>query len=90
MSDKTERINLRCSAESVATLRSAAAVAGQDLTSFMLGASLDRARAVLAEDMFLKLTPAEMVQVEKALSAEAAVVPQLVRLFESAKESLNV
>lgn len=43
-------MNLRCSAEAIATLREAAELQGQDLTSFVLGAALDRARSVLAED----------------------------------------
>ena len=69
MPAKTERLNLRCSAESVATLREAAEVQGQDLTSFIMGAALDRARSVLAEDRILRLDPAEVHQLEKALDA---------------------
>lgn len=81
MPSKTERINLRCSSEALETLRQAAEVQGQDLTSFVLGAALDRARTVLAEDRILRLSPAEIVQLERALDASPAVVPQLARLF---------
>ena len=81
MPAKNERMNLRCSAESLATLRDAAELQGQDLTSFVLGAALDRARSVLAEDRILRLNPAEIVQLERALDADPTVIPQLSRLF---------
>ena len=81
MAAKNERMNLRCSAESLATLRDAAELQGQDLTSFVLGAALDRARSVLAEDRILRLNPAEIVQLERALDAGPTVIPQLSRLF---------
>jgi uncharacterized protein (DUF1778 family) len=58
----------------------AAAVANlqqQDLTSFVLGAAMERARAGLAEDRILRLTPHEVLQPEKALDSEPEVVPQL-------------
>ena len=47
----------------------------------MLGAALDRARSVLAEDRILRLNPAEIVQLERALDADPTVIPQLSRLF---------
>ena len=81
MAAKNERMNLRCSAESLATLRDAAELQGQDLTSFVLGAALDRARSVLAEDRILRLNPAEIVQLERALDADPTVIPPLSRLF---------
>ncbi len=85
MSAKTERMNLRCSAETIATLREAAELQGQDLTSFVLGAALDRARSVLAEDRILRLDPVEVLQLEKALDAEPSVIPQLARLLGSVR-----
>lgn len=81
MTGKSERMNLRCSTEALATLREAAEVQGQDLTSFVLGAALDRARSVLAEDRILRLNPAEIVQLERALDTDPKVIPQLARLF---------
>lgn len=69
---KTERLNLRCSADAVATLRDAAIVQGQDLTSFILGAALERARAVLAEDRLLRL---ERVVSPSATNAQAPIEP---------------
>jgi uncharacterized protein (DUF1778 family) len=78
MSDaKSERINVRLSPDALETIRAAANVQQQDLTSFVLGAAMERARAVLAEDRILRLTPLEMLQLEKALDSEPEVVPQL-------------
>lgn len=85
MTTKTERLNLRCSSDALALLREAANLQGQDLTSFVLGAAIDRARAVLAEDRALRLTPAEVLQLEKALEADAMPSPQLSALMRSVR-----
>lgn len=78
---KSERLNLRLSDEALETIREAAAVQQQDVTSFVLGSALERARTVLAEDRLLRLTPHEVNQLERALDAEPQVVPQLAALF---------
>jgi uncharacterized protein (DUF1778 family) len=49
----------------------------QDLTSFVLGAAMEWARAVLTEDRLLRLTLHEVNQLERALDSEPEVVPQL-------------
>jgi uncharacterized protein (DUF1778 family) len=74
---KSERINVRLSPDAHEMLRAAASLQQQDLTSFVLGAAMERARAVLAEDRILRLTPHEVNQLEKALDSEPEVVPQL-------------
>ena len=74
---KSARINLRLDPEALETIRAAASVQQQDLTSFVLGAAMERARAVLAEDRLLRLTPHEVNQLEQALDSESEVVPQL-------------
>ena len=74
---KSARINLRLNPESLEMIRAAAGVQQQDLTSFVLGAAMERARAVLTEDRFLRLTPHELNQLERALDSEPEVVPQL-------------
>lgn len=74
---RTKRINMRLSEEALETIRAAAAAQQQDVTSFVLGASLERARAVLAEDRILRMTPHEVQQLEQALDREPQVIPQL-------------
>ena len=89
MSTKTDRLNLRCSSATLATLREAAEVQDQDLTSFILGEALDRARTVLAEDRVLRLDPHEVLQLERALDAEPAAIPQLAALLRSVRASAS-
>jgi len=55
----------------------AASVQQQDLTSFVLGAVMERARSVLTEDRILRLTPHEVNQLERALDSDPEVIPQL-------------
>jgi len=89
---KSARINLRLSPESLDTIREAASVQEQDLTSFVLGAAMERARAVLTEDRILRLTPHEVNQLERALDAEPEVVPQLrafIRRVTEDRETLS-
>jgi uncharacterized protein (DUF1778 family) len=74
---KSARINLRLNPEGLETIRLAASVQQQDLTSFVLGAAMERARVVIAEDRLLRLTPHEVNQLERALDAEPEVNPQL-------------
>lgn len=90
MTAKTERLNLRCSSDSLTMLREAAEVQGQDLTSFILGASLDRARTVLAEERVLKLTPDEVMQLERALDNDGSPNPQLRALAQKIQGRLHV
>lgn len=87
VSNKTQRLNLRCSESTLDTLREASEAQDQDLTSFILGAALDRARTVLAEQRVLRLSPAEVLQLEKALDAEPTVLPQLTALLKGVRES---
>jgi uncharacterized protein (DUF1778 family) len=79
---KSGRINVRLSSEALETIRAAASVQQQDLTSFVLGAAMERARAVLAEDRILRLTPHEALQLEKALDSEPEIIPQLKAFLE--------
>lgn len=77
---KTERLHLRCTQETAALLREAAGAQGQDLTSFVLGAAIDRARQVVVEDRVLRLSPHDLQTFERAFAREGEV-PQLARLF---------
>lgn len=77
VSQKDQRLNVRLSSDALAQIKDAAAISQQDLTSFLLGAALDRARTVLAEDRLLRLTPHDVDQLEKALNREPEIVPQL-------------
>ena len=88
---KSARLNLRLNPKSLETIRAAASVQHQDLTSFVLGAAMERARAVLTEDRLLRLTLYEVNQLERALDSEPEVVPQLkafIRRLSEGSESV--
>lgn len=76
-SPRTKRINMRLTEEAYDTIKRAVELQQQDMTSFVLGAALERARVVLAEDLILRLTPHEIRQFEGALDSEPQVIPQL-------------
>ncbi len=77
VSVRSKRMNMRLTPEAYDTIKHAAEIQQQDLTSFVLGAALERARAVLAEDLLLRMTPHEVQQLEQALDREPQVIPQL-------------
>lgn len=78
---KSERIQLRTSPEAKAQILRAASITQQDATSFILGAATDRARAVLLEQQILKLSTADLQQIEEALEQAERSSPELQRLF---------
>lgn len=84
-SERTARLNMRISPDALETIREAAAAQQQDVTSFVLGAAMERARDVLMEDRVLRLSPAGMEQIETALDEEPRVVPELAALIRSVR-----
>lgn len=76
-----KRLNVRLSADALAIIKEAAEVQQQDMTSFVLGAALERARGVLLEDRILRLSPVEVNQLEAALDRDPQVIPQLESLI---------
>lgn len=79
--EKSERLNVRLSDDALEQIKEAAELQQQDMSAFVLGATLDRARAVLAEDRLLRLTPHDVAQLERSLDREPEVVPQLASLL---------
>lgn len=47
---RTARLNMRLTPQALFLIREAAAAQNQDITSFVLGAALDKARTVLTRD----------------------------------------
>jgi uncharacterized protein (DUF1778 family) len=78
---KDARLNMRLTSEALETVKEAAAIQQQDLTSFVLGAALDRARSVLAEERILRLSPHDLTQLEAVLDRDPQVIPQLAALL---------
>ena len=84
---RSERINMRIATDSLNTLREAADYQQQDLSAFVLGSALERARNVLIEERLLRLTPHEVNQIERALDAPASASKPLADLIASVRES---
>lgn len=83
MTTTKARINMRVSAPNLDLIREAAEASGQDMTSFVLGAALERARRVLIETRLTRLNPAEAARLDAALEADAFELPALQRLLAS-------
>lgn len=84
---RSARLNMRISPEALTLIRSAADVQQQDVTAFVLGAAMERARAVLLEEKVLRLSPHAVLQLEEALDGEGVAVAQLASLIRSAKNN---
>ena len=83
--DRSARLNMRISPDALESIREAASAQQQDVTSFVLGAAMERARAVLVEERLLQLTPTEVAQIDAARDAEPRVVPELARLIRDVR-----
>ncbi|MEY3734400.1 MAG: hypothetical protein RL347_1759 [Actinomycetota bacterium] len=81
---KHGRLNLRLTYDADRLIRQAASLSGQDLTSFVLSAATDRARAVLAEDAIVRLSALDAEKLIEAMEREPASVPRLVELLRNA------
>ena len=77
---------MRISPDAIETLREAAAAQQQDVTSFVLGAAMERARSVLMEQRVMLLTAREAAQVEESLDREARVIPELTALIREVRQ----
>ena len=82
----SSRINMRINPDALATLRAAASAQQQDLTSFVLGASLERARRVLFEERVTRLSDEDALALESELDRDPRVVPELARLLKAVQD----
>jgi uncharacterized protein (DUF1778 family) len=83
--DRSARLNMRLAPDALDLIRSAARAQQQDVTSFVLGAAMERARLVLMEERVMLLSAREVAQVDEALDREARVVPELAALVREVK-----
>ena len=79
------RINMRVSEDNLALIRNAAEHSGQDMTSFVLGAALDRARAVVLQAYVTRLSASEAERFEALLDSEPREIPALRELLDAAR-----
>lgn len=96
-SPKTERVNLRISSVALQELRDAAVYQGQDLTSFVLSAALNKARTIAIAKSFLTLQTTEHIELtEEVLKrwvemtiADNEPSDQLQKLIDSSRALLR-
>ncbi|MGO1590568.1 MAG: DUF1778 domain-containing protein [Ancrocorticia sp.] len=86
-SAKDSRIEIRASLETKAQLQEAAALSGQDLSSFILDAASAKARGVLLEGTLIRLSDADLDVLEAALDSPPDPSPALVELFRKHRNS---
>ena len=78
----TARLNMRIDPEALTTIREAAAAQQQDVTSFVLGAAMDRARTVVRDWHETRLTLVEARKFEALLDREGTTNPGLLALIK--------
>jgi len=64
--ERSARLNIRIAPDALETIREAAIAQQQDITGFVLGAAMDRARAVLLEERALRAGSAETAPADVA------------------------
>lgn len=78
---RTRRIDVRVTDAQDAVIREAAAMSGETVTSFLLGAAEARAREVLEERRHLTMSVEGFRALSESLDASGEAVPELVELF---------
>jgi len=78
---KSERLNLRLTTEAKDRLREGADLAQQDMSSFILGAALDKARTLALESRVLELSSADFTQLLEQLENPQHVPERLSALL---------
>jgi uncharacterized protein (DUF1778 family) len=81
----TARLNMRIAPEALTTIREAAAAQQQDVTSFVLGAAMDRARTVVRDWHATRLTLIEARRLEELLDREGVASPELLAMITKAE-----
>jgi uncharacterized protein (DUF1778 family) len=81
-STRSRRIDVRVTDAQDALIREAAALAGETVTGFLLGAAQERARELLDERRHLIVSDQAFARLAAALDAPAQTVPELTELFQ--------
>ncbi len=86
---RSTRLNMRISPEALEELKNAASTNSQDVTSFVLGAAMDKAREVMLEKSVISLSIHDIQQLEQALSAPVNPSKALRDLFAKTAQRVN-
>jgi uncharacterized protein (DUF1778 family) len=83
--ERCARPNMRVSLDAPETIREAASAQQQDVTSFVLGAAVERARAILVNERALRRAPVEIAQVDEDPDEEPWTIPEFAQLAREAR-----
>ncbi len=78
---RTSRLNMRIAPETLETLRAAAASLHQDVSSFVLGTAVEKAREVLKDESVMYVSQKDWDFMQDLLTNENAVPQGLIDLF---------
>ena len=78
---RTEKLDLRLTPSAKTTLQTAASVANQTLTEFVLESALSRAEETLPDRQHFSLSFAQWIEFQKTLDAPVRPLPRLAKLL---------
>ena len=80
---RSERLSLRLTGTAKEQLRTASELAQQDLSSFVLGAALEKARQVQLDNLVITMSPSDFAFLEEAIANPGVPPERLIRLLEA-------
>ena len=83
--ERSVRLSMRIAPDALETIREAAIAQQQDITGFVLGAAMDRARAVVLEERKLRAGPADTAQADDDFDDDFEwTIPELAQMAREA------
>ncbi|GHC53765.1 hypothetical protein GCM10007315_15660 [Gemmobacter tilapiae] len=79
---RSERIEARTTADTLAIVRRAAEIQGRSISEFVMSAAEEAARKAVEDDRLIRLTEAEQARFVEALLNPKAPAPAMQRAFE--------
>ena len=80
---RSERLSLRLTGTAKEQLRTASELAQQDLSSFVLGAALEKARQVQLDNLVITLSPSDFAFLEEVIANPGVPPERLIRLLKA-------
>ena len=97
--ERSARLSMRIAPDALETIREAAIAQQQDITGFVLGAAMDRARAVVLEERALRAGPADTASADVAKadddfddgadSDDSGLIPEFAQMAREAWRALG-
>jgi uncharacterized protein (DUF1778 family) len=84
---RSERLSLRLTGAAKEQLRTASELAQQDLSSFVLGAALEKARQVHLDNLVITLSPSDFAFLEDVIANPGEPPERLIRLLDPYRRS---